>query len=124
MTTDLEAAVLARMRLDISRRGWHAWRNNRGALVDARGVPVRFGLANDSKRVGDQVKSGDLIGIIPRLITQADVGSVIGQFASWEAKRPGWRYNPNDAHERAQMKWAEIVLLAGGHAVMTDGAIE
>jgi hypothetical protein len=112
----LEASVQARVRLEIARRGWHAWRNNVGTLLDSRGVPVRFGLANDSKAVNSNVKSGDLIGIIPRVITPQDVGTVIGQFASWECKREGWRPSPTDDHEQAQMRWAELVLLAGGHA--------
>lgn len=120
----LENAVLAQMRLDISRRGWLVWRNNLGGGVLQNGQYVRWGLANDTKAVNKSVKSGDLIGIRPVVITQEMVGSVIGQFASWEAKRPGWRFNPNDEREAAQMRWAEIVLLAGGHAVITDGALE
>lgn len=120
----LEAGVQAQIRLEASRRGWKLFRNNVGVLVREDGVPIRFGLANDSKAVNTMVKSGDLIGIRPVLVTPSHVGSVIGQFVSIECKRPGWRHNPRDAHEQAQMRWAEIVLLAGGHAVITDGVIE
>lgn len=120
----LEAAIQSRIRLEAARRGWHLFRNNVGVLVDSRGVPVRYGLANDSKAVNQNIKSADLIGIRPVVVTQDMVGSVIGQFASVEVKRAGWRYNPNDPHEQAQMRWAEIVMLAGGHAVITDGALE
>lgn len=111
-----EVDVQALGRLEIARRGWLGWRNNVGVLMDSRGVPVRFGLANDSKTVNAKVKSGDVIGIIPTLITQQMVGTTLGQFASWEFKHAGWKFNPNDEHERAQMRWAELVLLAGGHA--------
>lgn len=119
--SQLERSVQAEVRLEIARRGWHAWRNNLGAGELTNGQFVRWGLANDSKAVNKNVKSGDLIGIIPRVITPADVGHVIGQFASWECKREGWRASPTDAHERAQMRWAELVLLAGGHAQFTTG---
>lgn len=119
----LEAAIQSRVRLEASRQGWHLWRNNVGVLLDSRGVPVRYGLANDSKAVNTSVKSGDLIGIRPLAITLEMVGGVVGQFVSVECKRPGWKHNPNDAHEQAQMRWAEIVLLAGGHAIFTTGQI-
>lgn len=112
-----EADVQARVRLEAARRGWMLWRNNVGVLMDSRGVPVRYGLANDSKKVNENVKSGDLIGIRPVVITPAHVGNVIGQFVSVECKHAGWRPSPTDTHEAAQMRWAELVLLAGGHAV-------
>jgi hypothetical protein len=113
----LESEVQARVRLEAARRGWNLWRNNVGVLMDSRGVPVRYGLANDSKAVNANVKSGDLIGIRPVLITPQHVGHYIGQFVSVECKRDGWRASATDEHEAAQMRWAQIVLLAGGHAV-------
>lgn len=114
---ELEAAIQSRVRLEAARKNWQLWRNNVGVLRREDGVPVRFGLANDSKAVNALIKSGDLIGIRPVLITPEMVGTVIGQFCSVECKREGWAYNPRDAHEAAQMRWAEIVMLNGGHAV-------
>ncbi len=47
-----------------------AWRNNTGALPDAAGRPVRFGLAGSS----------DILGVLPG-----------GRFLSVEVKAPGGR---------------------------------
>lgn len=96
-------------------------RNNVGALLDKRGVPVRYGLANESKERNAVLKSGDLIGFRPVLITAQMVGQTIGQFVSRECKRPGWRYNPNDKHEAAQMNWALLVQKYGGDAKFATG---
>jgi len=110
-----EAAVQAQVRLEAARYGTLTWRNNVGVLVDARGVPVRFGLANDSKAVNARFKSADLIGIKPVVVTPAMVGSTIGQFWSRECKHAGWKYR-GDEHEAAQMRWAELVQAHGGDA--------
>ena len=116
-----EATALSQVRLELARRQWPAWRNNVGVLMDAKGRPVRYGLANDSKQVNSMVKSGDLIGVRPVVITPDMVGQTIGQFASWEIKRPGWKYNPHDQHEVAQLRWQQIVVAAGGYALFTTG---
>jgi len=118
-----EASIQSMVRLEAARRGWKLWRNNVGVLLDARGVPVRYGLANDSKAVNQSVKSADLIGIRPVVITPEMVGQVIGQFVSIECKHEGWRPSMTDEHERAQARWAELVLLAGGYATFSTGQI-
>jgi hypothetical protein len=82
-------------RLEAQRLGAVLWRNNVGAMKDERGVPVRFGLANDSKRINEVFKSSDLIGMTP-----------CGRFFAVECKEPGWAWKDTD-HERAQ--WAFIV---------------
>ena len=115
-----EADVQAAVRREGADKGLLLFRNNVGALVDARGVPVRYGLANDSKAVNARIKSADLIGIRPVLITEEHLGRLIGQFVSREIKAPGWRYNPNDAHEAAQMRWATLIASKGGDACLTD----
>src|SRR6185437_16266155 len=115
-----EAAVQARVRLEAAKVGARLWRNNVGALLDSRGVPVRYGLANDSPQLNRTVKSGDLIGWRPVLITAAHVGSTIAQFVSRECKREGWRYSGDD-HERAQLRWAELVNSCGGDAQFVTG---
>jgi hypothetical protein len=115
-----ESAVQAVVRLEAARKGMRLWRNNVGALLDTRGVPVRYGLANDSKQVNEKVKSGDLIGWRPMLIDHSKVGSVIAQFVSRECKQPGWNYK-GDEHEQAQLKWAELVVADGGDAQFCTG---
>jgi len=115
-----EAYVQSVVRLEAGRKGVRLWRNNVGALLNERGVPVRYGLANDSKRLNEVVKSGDLIGWRPRLITPALVGSTIAQFVSRECKHPGWHYTGTE-HEIAQMKWAQLVSADGGDAAFCTG---
>ena len=114
-----EAAVQALVRLEAARKGLKLWRNNVGVLRDERNVPVRYGLANDSKRLNAVVKSGDLIGWRPVIITPWMLGSRIAQFVSRECKRPDWKYTGDD-HERAQLRWAEVVIADGGDAAFCN----
>lgn len=85
--------------------------------MNPNGQPIRFGLANDSKALGDVLKSGDLIGWRPVVITPDMVGKTLAQFVSVENKSEGWTPQPNDKHEIAQRKWAELVNSEGGYAV-------
>lgn len=111
-----EAAVQTGARVRASQLGWRLWRNNVGAIHDAkRNIHVRFGLANDSPQVNAVVKSGDLIGIRPRIIQPDDIGTLIGQFVSIECKRADWTYS-GDEHETAQLNWANLVVSLGGDA--------
>lgn len=110
-----EAGVQAQQRLIATQRGERVWRNNVGAGKLEDGSYIRFGLANDSTAVNSRIKSGDLIGIRPVLIGPGDVGRTIGQFVSYECKRPGWRYKATD-REVAQLRWAMLILTFGGHA--------
>ena len=110
-------------RFDIARAGAMAWRNNVGVLPDKRGVPVRFGLANDSHAVNEKIKSGDLILAIPRVITPGMVGSTIAQFGSVELKSPGWVYS-GSKREVAQLAWATLVRRLGGFATFSTGKVE
>lgn len=112
-----ESAVQARVRLEAARAHIHAWRNNVGGFIDARGIPVRYGLGNDSKRFNEVCKSADLIGIKPRLIEPADVGHIIGQFWSRECKRSDWKFK-DTPEERAQVAWAAIINASGGDAAI------
>lgn len=115
-----EAATQAAIRLEAARKGVHLFRNNVGVLMDATGRPVRYGLANESKQVNDVCKSADLIGWRPVLIGPQHVGQVIGQFVSRECKRSGWHYT-GDAHEQAQLAWAQLVAAGGGDAAFCSG---
>lgn len=103
--------------------GWWLGRNNVGALLDKRGIPVRYGLANDSKAMNDAVKSADLIGLRPVLITPAHVGTTLGQFVSIEAKRPGWKPGEDPKREKAQLAWAGLIRSKGGLAVFSTGEL-
>ena len=60
-----EGAIQGTIRLEASRKGLRLWRNNVGAFIDKNGNFIRYGLANDSKRMNDLIKSSDLIGIRP-----------------------------------------------------------
>jgi len=121
-----EAYAQSVIRLEAPRYDCHLWRNQVGAFKerDKEGNVlrvVRFGLANDSSKLNEVLKSGDLIGWRKRHITHEMVGHVIAQFVSREAKRPGWVFNPNDPHERAQQAWNELVLGCGGDAAFATG---
>ena len=115
-----EAWSQSMVRLEAPRFGIWLGRNNVGALLDKRGVPVRYGLANESKQQNEVMKSGDLIGIRPVVITASMVGGTIGQFVSRECKRPGWVFK-GDAHEQAQANWAALVIKYGGDAKFATG---
>lgn len=117
-----EAWAQSHVRIAFSATGGRAWRNNVGVLTDDRGVPVRFGLANDSAQINKVLKSGDLIGIKPRIVTPDMLGQLIGQFWSREVKKPGWRYTGTE-REVAQMAWNSLVLRLGGDARFTTGEL-
>jgi hypothetical protein len=115
-----EAAVQSQVRLEASRKGGRLWRNNVGAGYSDDGTFMRWGLANDSARVNAIVKSADLIGLRPVLITREHVGTFIGQFVSREIKAAGWQYRGTD-REVAQLNWATIVNTLGGDASFATG---
>lgn len=120
-----ENYVQSLVRLEAGRKGLKLWRNNVGVLTNAEtGQPVRYGLANDSKQLNASIKSGDLIGWRPVVITPAMVGTKIAQFVSRECKRPSWSYSATD-REKAQLRWAEVVNADGGDAcfVTAEGSL-
>lgn len=114
-----EAGAQAEVRLEASELGMRLWRNNVGA-GEVDGQFMRWGLANDSKQVNAVLKSGDLIGIRPVLVTPQHVGHTIGQFVSREVKAPGWRWSATP-REIAQQNWAALVLAMGGDAAFCTG---
>lgn len=116
-----EAAIQNQYRFKTAQEGAVLWRNNVGALLDSRGIPVRYGLANESKKMNETWKSGDLIGIRPITITQAMVGTTIGQFVSAEVKAQGWTFS-GTKHEIAQQNWIDLVRGMGGEANFVTGA--
>lgn len=100
-------------RLLASQMGWRLFRNNKGVLPDARGVPVRFGLCNETVALGKRLRSSDLIGIRPVVITPDMVGSTIGQFVAREIKKAGWKYKGTE-HEEAQLAFGTLIIGLGG----------
>jgi len=114
-----EASISAAIRLEASRKGLRLFRNNVGALYSEEGQFIRFGLANDSAQLNKIIKSGDLIGIRPLVITQAHVGHVVGQFVSREVKAANWRYTGTD-REQAQQRWALLISSLGGDAAFVN----
>lgn len=120
MTVESESNVQKLVRLQYARDGHVLWRNNVGVLPDLRGVPVRFGLANESAQMNKKIKSSDLIGIKKVYITPAMVGHVFGQFIALECKEPGWHY-ANTEHEQAQVAFIKLVIAHGGEAGFISG---
>lgn len=119
--TKSESLVQDEVRLRAAEMGISLWRNNVGVLKDERGRPIRYGLANESKKMNQSIKSADLIGIKPVLITPNMVGCMIGQFISLECKPGDWKYRGTD-HEIAQAQWVKIINDAGGYAKFITGA--
>lgn len=118
-----EAFVQSTVRLAAMRRGEQLFRNNVGALEDPKtGRPVRYGLANDSASVNKVLKSSDLIGWRTVVITPQMVGERFARFVSRECKHPGWTYSGTD-REKAQLRWNELVIAAGGEACFTTGGL-
>lgn len=115
-----ESWATAKVRMEASRKGVVLWRNNNGAGTLEDGSFLRWGLANDSKKVNEVLKSGDLIGIRPVAITPAHVGRTIGQFVSREMKPPGWTYKATE-REVAQLEWANLIVSRGGDAGFATG---
>ena len=119
-----EAGVQSQVRLEAARKGVMLWRNNVGAMQDESGRVVRYGLANESKKVNAVLKSGDLIGVRPVIIRADHVGKTIGQFVSREIKAGGWRYTGTE-REIAQLNWANLIVSLGGDAgfATAEGAL-
>ena len=115
-----EADVQNLVRLAASKLGVRLFRNNVGASLLANGSFVRWGLANDSAEMNRVIKSADLIGIRPVVITPEHVGTTLGQFVSREIKAPNWIARDTD-RERAQRAWATLVNSLGGDAAFTSG---
>ena len=115
-----EARVQQDAQLEASYGGGRLWRNNSGAYLDRRGVQVRYGLCNVSKKVNKTIKSSDLIGITPVRITSAMVGKVVGIFTAVECKAEGWNYTGTEA-EIAQKAFIELVKSLGGLAKFETG---
>ena len=124
-----EAAVQQNIRLAAARHNAYLWRNNSGAFQEgptkcpkcgathseATGRWIRYGLANDSKKLNEEIKSSDLIGPTPVVITPDMVGQTVAVFTAIEVKPEGWP-GIRSARERAQAKFITLVRSLGGYA--------
>lgn len=115
-----ESSIQILVREEATKKGCRLWRNNVGACYTDRGDFLRYGLANDSAQLNKLIKSSDLIGIRPVVITHAMVGLTIGQFLSREIKHRDWRWR-NTPHDQAQFAWIRLVNLLGGDAAFAQG---
>ena len=115
-----EGAVQTKIRLEASLKGARVWRNNVGGTYTPEGSFLRYGLANDSKPMNDRIKSSDLIGLRPLVITQEHVGGIVGQFIAREVKATGWSYS-GSPREKAQLAFLELVASLGGDAAFATG---
>ena len=116
-----EAWAQSMIRLEASEKGVKLFRNNVGVLKDETGRPVRYGLANDSPKTNEVIKSGDLIGLRPLVILPQHVGHTFGQFVSREVKPPGWQFT-GAGREQAQLNWCNLINSCGGDAAFATGA--
>jgi hypothetical protein len=124
-----EAYVSSKVRLEAPYKGVYLWRNNVGAGAVANMAElceecrpkmrrvIRWGLANDSKKLNERMKSADLIGIRPLVIGPEHVGRRIGQFVSRECKREDWTFR-GTAEENAQMAWSTLIKSLGGDSAI------
>lgn len=115
-----EAAVQNNVRLEAAHEGCRLMRNNVGVFTDKRGVPVRYGLANESKKMNTKIKSSDLIGINPVTITPEMVGLLVGIFTARECKPEGWQFS-GTKHENAQLNFGNLINSLGGDFKFTTG---
>jgi len=117
-----ENEIKAEVMLEASKLGWTLFRNNVGVAVRQDGTPVRYGLANISQKMNQAVKSSDLIGIRPVLITPEMVGHTLGQFVAIEVKKEDWKFS-GKGREAAQLKFIDIINGLGGYACFVNGKL-
>lgn len=129
---DSEGLVQGKLRVSADAQGYKLFRNNVGATpakcpsCGEKTQPVRYGLANDSAALNKVVKSSDLIGWVTEtwLHPETFQPTRIARFVAIECKRADWPgYNPEDAHERAQQRWLELVVSGGGLARFSTGEL-
>ena len=118
-----ETEVQNEVLLKASKLGWRLFRNNVGVAINKQGVPVRYGLANISKKMNKYLKSSDLIGITPTVITQDMVGQTIGVFTAIECKKSNWKRGTTQ-REEAQNNFITLVKSLGGKATFCNNSEE
>jgi hypothetical protein len=109
----IETDVNSLIRIEGAKRGVILWRNNSGAFEDKTGRWIRYGLANDSARTSELIKSSDLIGI--GMGRWWGFPAIVGFMVATEAKRTGWTYT-GQGRETAQLNYLNLVRAYGGCA--------
>ncbi|HVQ43825.1 MAG TPA: hypothetical protein VMT30_02570 [Candidatus Saccharimonadia bacterium] len=109
----IETDVNSLIRIEGAKRGVILWRNNSGAFEDKTGRWIRYGLANDSARTSELVKSSDLIGI--GMGWWWGFPAIMGFMMAIEAKRSGWTFT-GQGRETAQANYLTLVRRYGGCA--------
>ncbi|CAH9015195.1 putative holliday junction resolvase [Vibrio phage 142E35-1] len=121
-----EAKATVNVRARASDWGMKMFRNNSGMLTNPdTGVPVRFGLGNESAKLNKELKSGDLVGFSEITVTPEMVGKKIAVFTNIEVKSLGFIikdvYNPK-SREYAQNEFNKLVTNANGIAGFASSA--
>lgn len=120
-----EAYVQSAVRLAAPMQGYLLGRNNRGALPNEVGVPIRFGWLNDTAQLDKVCKTGDLLGGQSGWFRDYETLEPVRVcvLAMFECKKAGWEHNPNDKREVAQLRAINMVTAAGGIAAFTTGSL-
>lgn len=112
-----ESEIQQLIQIEAAKSGCLLMRNNSGALQDATGRTVRYGLGNVSAKYSENIKSSDLVGITTITITPDMVGKQIGVFTAVEVKKEGWSIDKKlDKREQAQKNFIDWVRSRGGLA--------
>jgi len=125
MTPEQKASE--RVRLRASSHGMRVFRNNSGVLMNPVGIPVRFGLGNESKKLNKKFKSSDYIGIHAVEITPEMVGKKLGVFVALEAKADGFKIKESyseKSREYAQANFMGLIKKHGGIAGFATNEID
>lgn len=108
-----ESELSKQIQLEALKHKCILYRNNAGAMRDAVGRVVRYGLGNISKDLWDKWKTSDLIGYTVVEITPDMVGKKVAVFTAIEVKRKG---ATKDARYKAQENFITQVRDQGGIA--------
>lgn len=124
MRNNQEGAVIARVQIDSSAKGWRLFRNSVGMAWQGNKVGefikdgVRIVMLKMARRIkyGLGVGTSDLVGWQPVVITQEMVGQTIAQFTVVECKTQGYKRTTEE-----QDNFLEQVAMAGGAAYIARG---
>lgn len=121
-----ESEIQQLIQMEVARYGCILLRNNSGALKDNRGRLVRYGLGNVSSENNKRIKSSDLIGITPTVITPEMVGQLVGIFTATEVKAEGWKYKgtPREVAQKNFIEWIKAKGGIAGFCNSVDSAVE
>jgi len=121
-----ESYVQSMIRLAAAAQAYNLGRNNRGALPNEAGVPIRFGWLNDTAALDKVCKTGDLIGYQSGWFRDFETFEPVkvAVFAMVECKKASWSgFNPKDKRETAQNRAIQMVLAGGGIACFSTGQL-